>query len=93
MNANEELIENSAEVPVYHVLALSGGGYRLALLRVQQPGSVDCGPRMPRPNYELQDPGGGFAPFYSLGDEEVATKVAAISAAVDGTGCCANKCK
>jgi len=26
--ADEELIENSAELPVYHVLALSGGGYR-----------------------------------------------------------------
>lgn len=26
--ANEELIDNRAEVPVYHVLALSGGGYR-----------------------------------------------------------------
>jgi len=26
--ANEELVEDSTELPVYHVLALSGGGYR-----------------------------------------------------------------
>jgi len=28
MNAIKELVEGEAEVPVYHVLALSGGGYR-----------------------------------------------------------------
>ena len=41
----------------------------------------------------FRTPGGGFAPVYSLGDTDVATKLAAISAAVDGTGCCASECK
>jgi hypothetical protein len=41
----------------------------------------------------FRTPGGGFAPVYSLGDEEVNAELKAISEAAGSRSCCANDCK
>ncbi len=41
----------------------------------------------------FRTPGGGFAPVYSLGDEEVAAELKAISNAASSRSCCASECK
>jgi hypothetical protein len=41
----------------------------------------------------FRTPGGGFAPVYSLGDEEVAEELKAISNAASSRSCCASECK
>ena len=41
----------------------------------------------------FRTPGGGFAPVYSLRDEEVAAKLTAISEASSGRTCCASDCQ
>ncbi|SFD29280.1 hypothetical protein [Massilia yuzhufengensis] len=41
----------------------------------------------------FRTPGGGFAPVYSLGDEEVTAELKAISDAAGSRSCCANDCK
>ena len=41
----------------------------------------------------FRTPGGGFAPVYSLGDEEVTAELKAISEAASSRSCCSNDCK
>lgn len=41
----------------------------------------------------FRTPGGGFAPVYSLGDEEVAVELKALNDAVSSRSCCVNDCK
>lgn len=41
----------------------------------------------------FRTPGGGFAPVYSLGEEEVTAELKAISEATSSRSCCANDCK
>ena len=41
----------------------------------------------------FRTPGGGFAPVYSLGDEEVTAELQAISEAASSRSCCSNDCK
>ena len=41
----------------------------------------------------FRTPGGGFAPVYSLDDEEVTAELKAISEAASSRSCCSNDCK
>lgn len=41
----------------------------------------------------FRTPGGGFAPVYSLADEEVTAELKAISEAANNSSCCASDCK